>query len=250
MPESARPPAQIWIGLIIIIFSLAAVLVLKTLLEIYALHFSARHWEKIPAQVQTWNLKRISSGSGRNHTTTEKLVVLYRYRYQGKSYTNDRLDLSLGSDNFSGQRRAEQLARLRQPQVSVWVNPNNPQQSLLDRSLPAAQVSFLILFLFLPCGLGTICIFSGFIKVWNYFSGRDHDRFLIPLWGSFHGAVTFYPLLFAFQDLSFMQLLILIPFALMGGWCLTELIRRLGDPARGAELQHHWREQLLPHRRR
>lgn len=167
-----------------------------------------------------WDLRQTTS-TGSNSITYEKLIVSYRYQYQGKTYISDRLDLSLGLDNFSSHRRYRQMEMLRQPQLVAFVNPDQPQQSLLDRSLPGALVSFLVLFMLLPCGIGTLFMLSWLFKAWNHFSQREDDRFLI-----------------------------LLPFALLGSWCITEIILRLRDARRSATPRYKFREQVLTRLRR
>lgn len=215
--------------LVVGVFSLAAIALSGLLTNLFYLHASAQHWVSTPATVVNWDLIQNSTA---NKSRQSKLVVNYHYLYQQQAYIGTRVDFSFGSDNFSGHRRHQQIKALRQKQVSIWVNPRSPAQSVFDRSLSIPQVTFLILFLIFPCGLGTIFLWTYLLKGLEIISGLHTERFAMPLWLCLHGMPALYPLLFCFSELSPGPFLILSVFFILALTSLIEVIRRLLNPER------------------
>lgn len=216
--------------LVIGVFSLVAIFLVGWLANLFYLHASAQHWVATPAKVIHWDI--IQNQSTRK-SRTEKLVASYQYLYDKQSYTGNQLDFSLAGDNFSGRRRAQQMEALRKEPLSIWVNPQSPGQSVLDRSLPVPQVSFVIFFLIFPCGLGTLFVWVYLLKGLTKITGLQTERYAMPLWGLLHGLPALYPLIFSFSELSAGPSVMLSLFSLLALYCLIEVIRRLLEPARG-----------------
>lgn len=107
-------------------------------------------WQPVPAQVVSAVLdKRRSSGS-----TTHGVAVVYRYEVAGTLYEGRRAALSGAFDNLGSFQRDLAL-RLASAQnsgspVTVWVNPGQPAESVVDRSLRpgllALQMGFVLAF--------------------------------------------------------------------------------------------------------
>lgn len=107
-------------------------------------------WQPVPAQVVSAVLdKRRSSGS-----TTHGVAVVYRYEVAGTRYEGRRAALSGAFDNLGSFQRDLAL-RLASAQnsgtpVTVWVNPGQPAESVVDRSLRpgllALQMGFVVAF--------------------------------------------------------------------------------------------------------
>lgn len=193
-------------------------------------HAAARAWIQVPAQHLDWQMQQRQTRRGAGQS---RLIVRYDYVFQGQSYRGGRLDFSIGSDNFSAARKHRQIEMLRHGPVRAWVNPHAPTESVLDPSLPAQQVAFALVFLLFPCGVGTAFSVQMLLRLIQRLSGRDTDRWFLPLLGVWHGLPGLYPLLFAREDLGWGSGLILVVFALLGlvsGW---ELLRRGLDANRG-----------------
>jgi len=114
----------------------------------------ARSWEPINAQLLEHNLKTNRSDDGTTYTATAR----YTYEYRGDSYTSNKVGFSQGSDNIGSYHqdintRLYNIKRNGQP-LTVWVNPNNPNESVIDRSLRWGMLLFSSLFLFLFGGIG------------------------------------------------------------------------------------------------
>ena len=98
-------------------------------------YWHSSSWDRVPATVLSSTLNRsYSDGS-----TTYSVSARYRYDYNGRSYANDTVSQYGGSDNFDDywQRLASRLesARSRGRTVMAWVNPANPSEAFLDRTL-------------------------------------------------------------------------------------------------------------------
>ena len=115
-------------------------------------YISTKDWVLVPAQIASVDLK-VNSGE----STTYRVEANYRYNYQGESYNSDNVSLSSGSDNV-GTYWQDLDRKLRTDQTNnsaqAWVNPNNPAESVLDRTFRWAQVAFGVLFLLMFGGFG------------------------------------------------------------------------------------------------
>ncbi len=91
-------------------------------------------------------------------STTYSVEASYIYRYEGVSYTNDRVAINSGSDNvgdFQQQlgRQLERALRDNRP-VPVWINPDQPQQAVLNRELRWSMLIFYLIFVLAFGGSG------------------------------------------------------------------------------------------------
>lgn len=212
-------------------FSFAAISLIGLLINLFYLHASASHWIATPATVSKGELiqNELPGKSMR-----EKIIVKYQYHYKNLTYTGSQLDFSLGSDNFSSDRRHKQMQALQNEHISVWVNPRAPTQSVVDRSLPVSQVSFVIFFLIFPCGLGTLFLWVYLLKGFSKITSIQTERYAMPLWFFFHGSPAAYTLLFSFSEVSFGSFLILSFFSILMLYGGVEVVRRRLNPMRGA----------------
>lgn len=113
-------------GIVVLMFSL-----LPSLMEWQQM----KSWEPIEAHLQSggYRTKRSDDGS------TYQAYATYTYSYQGQQYRGDRVAINGGSDNIGDfqqnlGRNLERAHRLNQP-VTVWVDPAQPRQAVLNREL-------------------------------------------------------------------------------------------------------------------
>lgn len=125
----------------------------STLLEAHR----AQDWVKVRATVEDANLQTSSGGDG---GTTYRAEGRFRYAYGGKQHTGTRLGISTmgGSDNIDDwhhevNARLEDARAAGRP-VTVWVNPDNPAESVFDREPRWGQVLFLVPFSLAFGGVG------------------------------------------------------------------------------------------------
>lgn len=117
-------------------------------------------WEPVPAQVLAANL--VSSRSDNNSSTTWRATARYRYSYGGNDYEGDRVAILGGGDNIGDFQQALgnrlQQARDRGEPITVYVNPEAPQQAVVSRDLRGGQLALLTVFglVFAAVGIGLI----------------------------------------------------------------------------------------------
>jgi hypothetical protein len=224
------------VWLVALVFTIAAGYIIWFLGRTFSRHYEARTWIAVPAEVQNYDLRKSHSRSGSSTITAiqERLVASYTYSLDGKTYNGNQVDFSIGADNFSGSRRREQIAALRTGQITVFVNSEDPQDSVFDRSLPLNQVLFAIVFLLFPCGVGTAfsigMLTAGLVKV----GLTGLERYYLPLLGILHSAPVLYPLIYADGSLSFGNWIAVLPFVALLAFSLRTIWRRIKDPTLGA----------------
>jgi hypothetical protein len=225
-----------------ILFAIAAGFILWFLAVTYRNHHVARSWVAVPARVLSVEMRRTRSSSGvRPGATTwnQHLETSYRYVFNGSEQTGNRVDFSFGADNFSGKRRAQQLSLLHAGTVEVFVDPGNPSASVLDRSLPANQVAFALIFLLFPCGVGTAFISGMVVHGLDELGWNGPSRYLLPLLGLLHGAPALYPLFFAPGSLGIFAWLVVLALTALCGYSLRGIWRRMSDPSVGQPVWTH-----------
>jgi len=113
-----------------------------------------KSWHAADAYIQSAELKTSRS----DDSTTYQATANYTYNYLGASYQGQRVGLSGGSDNI-GSYHQDWHARLKDHQrqqkpITVWVNPENPSEAIIDRDLRWGLLLFQALFLFVFGGVG------------------------------------------------------------------------------------------------
>jgi hypothetical protein len=113
-----------------------------------------RGWDEMPATILTAELEtRRGSDS-----TTYEAVATYRYEVDGQTHTGSRVSIHSGADNV-GSFHQDTHNRLRrhletgQPTV-CYVNPRNPEDAVLDRSVRWGMISFFLVFALVFGGVG------------------------------------------------------------------------------------------------
>lgn len=113
-----------------------------------------------PVQATLVSAETVASRGSKS--TTYSVKAEYRYRVAGQEYTGRRVAIGSGSDNV-GEFQQELGARLEAAQrsgtpVEAWVNPGDPTEAVLDRSLRPGMLAFKLVFalVFGGAGLGII----------------------------------------------------------------------------------------------
>jgi hypothetical protein len=88
----------------------------------------ARNWQEVKARIISSEVESHS-----DDTTTYSVAIKYTYRVNGRNYTGDQYDFTAGSTSArSGV--AEIAERFREGKtVPCYVNPKNPEESVLER---------------------------------------------------------------------------------------------------------------------
>lgn len=138
-----------------------AVMIFVGLKPVYH-YWETSRWQQVPATVLSSRLnKSYSDGS-----STYSVTASYRYRFAGQTYNSDSVAFYSGSDNFGDywQQLSRRLERARSGRSTAyaWVNPNDPQQAYLDRTLRWGALVFGLAFggVFALVGGGLMFMFS------------------------------------------------------------------------------------------
>ncbi len=127
-----------------------------------------RSWHPVEAQLLRGGYETRSGDS-----TTFEAFADYRYEFDGRTYTGDRVSLSPGGDNIGdyqrelGSRLAD--AHASGASVTVWVDPAAPASSILDRTIRWGLVGFKSLFIVVFGGIG----FGLLYAVWRAKASGD-----------------------------------------------------------------------------
>jgi len=122
-------------------------------------YLSTSHWVEVPANIQNLRLDR-HSGS---ESTTYSVNSRYTYRYNGKSYNGNRVGFSSSSDNIGTywQDLYSELNLLRRSnEATAFINPDDPFQSILDRTLRWQLLVFGSMFVLMFGGGGAMLLFG------------------------------------------------------------------------------------------
>lgn len=113
-----------------------------------------RSWQPVQAMLSSAGYE---TNSGDDSDTWEAYAT-YRYSYNGQTYTGSRVDIADGADNIGsyqkdlGNRLADALAR--GETVTVYVDPESPSDSIVDRSPRWGLLAFKSIFVVVFGGVG------------------------------------------------------------------------------------------------
>ncbi len=131
-------------------------------------------WQGVPAMLDAWRMQSWISTTGtltaaklEYHTgddsTTHQATASYHYDVGGIRYENDRVAIMGGADNVGDfqQNLGESLeGRFRQGEpVTVWFDPDDPEDSVLNREMRWGLLGFLGIFLLAFGGVGAGILF-------------------------------------------------------------------------------------------
>ncbi|WP_425563517.1 DUF3592 domain-containing protein [Microbulbifer aestuariivivens] len=112
-------------------------------------------WQPMQAQIIEAELQSDRSDDG---SRLYSVSGSYRYRFDGREYSGNRVSLHTGSDNIGSYQRDlyRRLDRAQGRFFPGWVNPDNPAESVLDRDLRWRLVLFpgLVSSVFILLGAG------------------------------------------------------------------------------------------------
>jgi len=124
-------------------------------------YFSTASWQKTPVEIEQLEFKRYRG----DDSETYRVVATYHYYFNGVQYTSDKVSLSSTSDNVGDYWRDlhSRLNRERRSNQSyALVNPNKPNQALLDRTFRWEKVWFGMIFLLTFGVIGAAIVWASF----------------------------------------------------------------------------------------
>ena len=204
--------------LFILCFSAATVFLLLRYWNVVHTMSTVASWVEVPVSMSGWEEKSTTTPSYRSGKVLQQVKGQYRYQWEGETYTSDEVSLGQSADNFSHRQRKEMREALSDPSPTAWVNPQNPQQSLMVRSFPWEKMLFDVSFMLFPCGFISfiVCVYISLaIKKW-WFPPSLPRR----LWGAWHGLLLLPLLYWGWSSFSFGAWLIIMAYALIVGLAL------------------------------
>ena len=121
-----------------------------------------RAWAPVEATIQNAGYQTRSS----DDSDTYEAYGEYFYHWNGRRYDGERVSISGGADNIGDYQRELGLrlgnARSRGETVTAWVDPSEPSNSIIDRSMRWGLVGFKAIFFLLFGGFGAGLIFLVF----------------------------------------------------------------------------------------
>lgn len=101
--------------------------------------FQMQSWQSTPAELTRADISRYESRNDNgSYTTMYSVDIEYIYQAKGKTYTGTRADLREDSSSDSDehyQRLYKMKQEAAQNRLKVWVNPNEPNESIYDRNI-------------------------------------------------------------------------------------------------------------------
>lgn len=138
------------IGTIFVFFGL---LLAKIVMASRAEISSAQAWPSVKGRIIS---SRIESRRRPKQHTQYFAVIEYRYRVADKDHVNNRISFG-GTICSSSQSVAEQRRQNEYPdgkEVTVYYNPANPDQSVIDRTPTKWWMGLIIALIFVGAGIG------------------------------------------------------------------------------------------------
>ena len=153
--------ALLFVGIFAAIgFGILFVSVIPSLVDAWQM----KRWYNTPATLTAVKLETRSD----DDSTTYQATARYSYRFNGTQYQGSRITISGGFDNV-GDYHEQMVDRLKRAynsgqQITVWVNPDNPQESIIDNKLRLEMFAFKMLFVVLFGGFGAVGIYMVLYK--------------------------------------------------------------------------------------
>lgn len=140
-------------------------------------YIAMKSWQPVEATLQSAGYETFSDDG----SSTYEAYARYTYIYDGQTFTNDRVGISGGADNI-GDFHTETGNRLssamhNRESVIVFVNPENPQDSIAVRSLRWGLVGFKAIFMLTFGGVGLG------LMLFTIFSSRFNNKIAEPVTG-------------------------------------------------------------------
>ncbi|MDN3637817.1 DUF3592 domain-containing protein [Simiduia curdlanivorans] len=121
-------------------------------------------WQPVDAQLLS---AKLQTNHGDDSTTYQALAS-YRYYFRGTAYESDRVGIMSGSDNIGSwqEDKAYELKRAlaKGGSISVYVDPDKPDQAVVYRELRWGMLGFKLIFVVVFGGVGVGLIFFSFYQ--------------------------------------------------------------------------------------
>lgn len=127
--------------------------------------YQAQSWQPVEATIV--HVEQVISRG--DDSTTYGVEGQYQYEYNGQRYTSNQLNFYSGTDNIGNYQQDlyRKLDRVKSNQqtITAYINPDNPNEAVLDRTIRWGMLGFQSIFLFVFGGVGLgIMLFGRFAK--------------------------------------------------------------------------------------
>lgn len=118
--------------------------------------FRSGDWQPVPGRLVLVNL---AASPDRKAGDTYRVEAYYRYTFAGQTHTGSRVGVMAGGSDNIGDWHQRTYYRLKAAQdrdvsVTVWVNPADPAEAVLDREMRWGMLAFRSVFGLIPLGMG------------------------------------------------------------------------------------------------
>jgi len=131
-----------------------------------------RGWQPTEARLLDAGYKTHSGDDSNSY----EAYATYTYTHFGQNYTSNRVSISTGADNIGDyqQDTGRRLSAAMSPdtRITVWVDPDDPSQAIIDRDLRWGMIGFNSIFLFVFGGVGLGLL----IFVWRAPKEKDETK--------------------------------------------------------------------------
>lgn len=126
--------------------------------------WAMRGWDSVSAELERAGVETRRG----DDSDTYIAYATYRYTYAFVSYTGDRVSISSGADNIGSYqrdigRRLERALAQNEP-IVVWVDPNEPSSSVIDREPRWGLLAFKSVFVLVFGGVGYGLMIAAFVR--------------------------------------------------------------------------------------
>jgi hypothetical protein len=138
--------------------------------------YDTRDWVQAPAQVRAATLafpQNAKTSTGHANSSIEAQAI-YEYEWKQKRYTGQRIGIGFSSSDSFGTWQRDTYDRLKNAEISgqpirIWVNPMDPNQSVIDRHPRSEMLMFHGL-----CALLLTLLFA--LCIWLYLRLAEHKK--------------------------------------------------------------------------
>ncbi len=202
------------------------------------IHASAisRDWVETPATLKSWSIET-TTGTMTPRGISDRssfIIADYTYVYDGKEFIGNRVGFEnfindIGSSTRNRRLEILEMAGIRPESFKVFVNPDNPAQVVIDRSLPTEALLSVSCFMLL-CSLWLSILYGFLLRGLQHLLKTKLEQFQMSLTGIIHGGIVI-PI-YAYSDKaswdasSYFMGLILLIVMLIGVYGLLKGIRK------------------------
>ena len=145
---------------------------------------AAKNWLAVEGTIADLELKQhrstnTDSDGRRYESITYEVRTRYQYTIDGNDYSSARVSFARSMDSSGGYNTQmhSRLERARKANeiVQIWVNPNNPRDAVIDRSLRLGGYVVKLVFVAFIASIGLINIFFQ-LKAWQHSARGEVDE--------------------------------------------------------------------------